>query len=266
MPYDKSTPTVTRRPIWTGSISIGLVNVPVRLLPMTRDHAISFRLLHRADGQPIRYQRVCLKDNQVVPWEDIVRGYEVHKDQYVIVENEELDAVKPESDKKIRLDTFIYTLAIDPVFFNRSYLLLPDKSDEAYSLLLAAFRKMGRAGVGRVTLRTKEYPALVREYHEALILTTLHYADEIVNPPDLEEIQRLSNPSEKELRIAERIIGDLTGELDITGFQDTYRDRVRELIEKKREGKTITIENPAAEEARDLMDALQETLARLEKP
>ncbi|MFA5295192.1 MAG: Ku protein [Methanoregulaceae archaeon] len=266
MPYDKSTPTVTRRPIWTGSISIGLVNVPVRLLTMTRDHSVSFRLLHRADGQPIRYQRVCVRDNQVVPWEDIVRGYEVDKGEFVVFENEELDAVKPESDKKIRLEKFVPTLAIDPVFFNTSYLLVPDRSDEAYSLLLAAFRQMGRAGVGMVTLRTKEYPALVREYHEALILTTLHYADEIVNPPDLEEIQRLSQPPEKELRIAEKIIGDLTGDLDVTEFRDSYRERVHELIEKKREGKTIIIEKPAAEEARELMDALQETLARIRKP
>jgi DNA end-binding protein Ku len=263
---EKSAPRIPHRPIWTGSISIGLVNVPVKLLTMTRDHSISFRLLHRADGQPIQYQRVCTRDNQVVPWEDIVRGYEVRKDEFVVFENEELDAVKPESDRKIRLDKFVYSLSIDPVFFNRSYLLIPDRSDEAYSLLLAAFRKMGRAGVGMVTLRTKEYPALVREYHEALILTTLHYADEIVNPPDLEEIQRLTEPPEKEMALAEKIIGDLSGDFDVAEFEDTYRDRLKELIQKKMEGKTVTVEKPAAEEARELMDALQETLARLQNP
>lgn len=264
MPKDTSAPRIPHRPIWTGSISIGLVNVPVKLLTMVRDHSVSFRLLHRADGQPIQYQRVCTRDNQVVPWEEIVRGYEVRKDEFVVFENEELDVVKPESDKRIRLEKFVYSLSIDPVFFNKSYLLVPDRSEEAYSLLLAAFRKMGRAGVGMVTLRTKEYPALVREYHEALILTTLHYADEIVNPPDLEEIQKLAEPAEKELGLAEKIIGDLTGEFDITEFQDTYRERLNDLIQKKMEGKTVTIEKPAAEEARELMDALQETLARLE--
>jgi DNA end-binding protein Ku len=195
-----------------------------------------------------------------------VRGYEVRKDEFVVFENEELDAVKPESDRKIRLEKFVYSLSIDPVFFNRSYLLIPDRSDEAYSLLLAAFRKMGRAGVGMVTLRTKEYPALVREYHEALILTTLHYADEIVNPPDLEEIQRLTEPPEKEMALAEKIIGDLSGDFDVAEFEDTYRDRLKELIQKKMEGKTVTVEKPAAEEARELMDALQETLARLQNP
>ena len=265
MTQDTSAPMIPSRTIWTGSISIGLVNVPVRLLSMIRDHSIRFRLLHRADGQPIQYQRVCTRDNQVVPWEEIVRGYEIQKDEYVVVENDELNAVKPASDRKIHLEKFISSLAIDPVFFNKSYLLVPDRNDEAYALLLAAFRKMGRAGVGTVTIRTKEYPALVREYHEALILTTLHYADEIVNPPDLDEIQKLPEPSEKELRIAERIIGDLTGDLDITGFQDTYRDRMQELIEKKRQGKTIIVQKPAAEEARELMDALQETLAQLQK-
>ena len=266
MSPEKSAPRIPHRPIWTGSISIGLVNVPVKLLTMTRDHSVSFRLLHRADGQPIQYQRVCTRDNQVVPWEDIVRGYEVRKDEFVVFENEELDAVKPESDRKIRLDKFVYSLSIDPVFFNRSYLLIPDRSDEAYSLLLAAFRKMGRAGVGMVTLRTKEYPALVREYHEALILTTLHYADEIVNPPDLEEIQRLTEPPEKEMALAEKIIGDLSGDFDVAEFEDTYRDRLKDLIQKKMEGKTVIIEKPAAEEARELMDALQETLARLQNP
>ncbi|MBP1927976.1 DNA end-binding protein Ku [Methanolinea mesophila] len=264
MPADKSAPRIPHRPIWTGSISIGLVNVPVKLLTMVRDHSVSFRLLHRADGQPIQYQRVCTRDNQVVPWEDIVRGFEVRKDEYVVFENEELDAVKPDSDRKIRLDKFVYSLSIDPVFFNRSYLLVPDGNDEAYSLLLSSFRSMGRAGVGMITLRTKEYPAVVREYHEALILTTLHYADEIVNPPDLEEIQKLSEPPEKELGIAGKIIGDLTGEFDIADFQDTYRDRLKDLIQKKMEGKTVTVEKPAAEEARELMDALQETLARLQ--
>ena len=117
-----------------------------------------------------------------------------------------------------------------------------------------------------VTLRTKEYPALVREYHEALILTTLHYADEIVNPPDLEEIQRLTEPPEKEMALAEKIIGDLSGDFDVAEFEDTYRDRLKDLIQKKMEGKTVTIEKPAAEEARELMDALQETLARLQNP
>ena len=117
---EKSAPRIPHRPIWTGSISIGLVNVPVKLLTMTRDHSVSFRLLHRADGQPIQYQRVCTRDNQVVPWEDIVRGYEVRKDEFVVFENEELDAVKPESDRKIRLEKFVYSLSIDPVFFNRS--------------------------------------------------------------------------------------------------------------------------------------------------
>ncbi|MDH7492067.1 MAG: Ku protein [Methanolinea sp.] len=264
MTEDTATPGIPHRPIWTGSISIGLVNVPVKLLTMVRDHSIPFRLLHRADGQPIQYQRVCTRDNQVIPWEEVVRGYEVKKDEFVVFENEELEAMKPESDRRIRLEKFVYSLSVDPVYFNKSYLLVPDKSEDAYSLLLAAFRKTGRAGVGMVTLRTKEYPALVREYHDALILTTLHYADEVVNSLDMDEIRKLSGPSEKELGLAEKIIKDLSGEFDITEFEDTYRERLKVLIQKKMEGKTVTRKKPAAEEARKLMDALQETLVRLE--
>jgi len=253
MTEDTTPPGIPHRPIWTGSISIGLVNVPVKLLTMVRDHSIPFRLLHKADGQPIQYQRVCTRDNQVI-----------QKDEFVVFENEELEAMKPESDRRIRLEKFVYSLSVDPVYFNKSYLLVPDKSEDAYSLLLAAFRKTGRAGVGMVTLRTKEYPALVREYHDALILTTLHYADEVVNPLDMDEIRKLSGPSEKELGLAEKIVKDLSGEFDITEFEDTYRERLKVLIQKKMEGKTVTRKKPAAEEARKLMDALQETLVRLE--
>ncbi len=252
-----------RRAFWKGSISIGLVNVPVRLVVMVREHTISFRLLHRKDGQPIEYKRVCQRDNQEIPWEDIVKGYEVREGEYIMIEKEELDAVRPESDRKIRIDRFINVLSVDPVYYDRSYILVPDGSPEAYALMTEVFRKKGRAGVGKITLRTREYPALVREYQDALILITLHYPDEVVDPSRIEALSSVPAPGKKELAIAERIIDDLSGDLDLETYHDTYRDRIEELIKKKMAGETVHVEKPKAEEVRELMSALEETLAEL---
>jgi len=256
---------VPRRAFWTGSISIGLVNVLVRLMVMVREHTISFRLLHRKDGQPIRYQRVCTSEGKEVPWEDIVRGYEVREGEYIMIEKDELEAIRPESDRRIRIDRFINVLEVEPVFYDRTYLLVPDGPPEAYALLMEAFRKKGRAGIGRITLRTREYPALVREYRDALILTTLHYPDEVTDPAVVEELSSIPAPGKKELALAERIIDDLTGELDLAGYHDTYRERIEELIQKKMEGETVHVEKPKAAETRELVSALEETLARLKE-
>ena len=252
-----------RRAFWTGSISIGLVNIPVRVMVMVREHTVPFHLLHREDGQPIEYRRVCQRDQKEVPWEEIVKGYEVRDGEYIVIEKEELEAVRPESDRKIRIDRFINVLSIDPVYYDRSYILVPDGSPEAYSLMTEVFRKKGRAGVGKITLRTREYPALVREYQDALILITLHYADEVIDPARVEAIASLPTPKEKEISIAEKIIDDLSGELELEAYHDTYRDRIDDLIKKKMAGETIHIEKPKAEEARELMSALEETLAQL---
>jgi DNA end-binding protein Ku len=255
----------SRRPIWTGSITIGLVNLPVKLYAMVYDREISFRFLHKLDGQPLKYERVCTKDEKVIPWEEVVKGYEVTKNEYIVFNKEELEAVKPESDKRIRLDKFVDYLSIDPIYFQRSYILLPDKSDDAYNLLLETLKRMGKAGAGRITLRTKEYPALVHAYKDSLVLTTLRYAYEVMDPHGFEELKELKEPGKTELDLAKKIITDLSGEFDITEYEDRYKQRVEELIKKKLKGETIAIEKPAEEEAKGLMVALRETLKQLEK-
>jgi DNA end-binding protein Ku len=260
---EKGAGTVPHRAFWTGSISIGLVNVPVRLMVMVKEHTVPFRLLHRQDGQPIQYRRVCTTGNDEVPWEDIVKGYEIRDGEYIIIEREELEVIRPESDRRIRIDRFINVLEVEPVFYGHTYLLVPDGNPEAYSLLTEAFRRKGRAGIGRITLRTREYPALVREYQEALVLITLHYPDEVIDPATVDEISSVPEPGKKELVIAERIIDDLTGELDLVSYQDSYRERIEELIRRKRQGQTFHVERPKTAEARELMSALEETLARL---
>jgi DNA end-binding protein Ku len=261
----KSKVNVPRRPIWTGSLTIGLVNVPVKLYPMIYDRGISFRFLHKPDGQPLKYQKVCTKDEKVIPWEEVAKGYEVAKNEYVLFDKEELEAVKPESDKRIRLDKFVDYFAVDPTYFDRSYALMPDKSNDAYSLLLAALEKKGKAGAGRITLRTKEYPALVHAYKGSLVLTTLMYAYDVVDPQGFEELKNLKEPEKAELDLAIKIITDLSGEFDITEYKDRYRQKVEELVKKKLKGETVIVEKPVEEEVKGLMIALRETLKQLEK-
>jgi DNA end-binding protein Ku len=252
------------RPFWSGIITIGLVNVPVRLHTMVRDRSFSFRLLHRDDGQPLRYDRVCTKDGRVVPWAETVKGYEVEKGRYVVFEPDELKAIMPESDRKIRIDKFVYFLSLDPTYFETPYILVPDRSEEAYSLLVTALTELGRAAVGTITLRTKEYPVVVHVYQGGLVLTTLRHADEVTSPQTFEQLTSLPVPKDSELTLAKRIINELSGDFSIKDYPDRYQKAVMELIKKKRAGEKIVMEEPPhPEQAKELMQALQETIATL---
>ena len=256
---------VPKRPIWSGSLSIGLINVPVKLYPMIYDRGIAFHFLHKTDGQPLRYERVCTKDGKIVPWDEVVKGYEVTKKEYVIFDKKELDAAKPESDRRIRVDKFVDYFSIDPIYFNTSYILMPDKSGDAYGLLLNALLKKGKACSGRITLRTKEYPVIVHAYKDALVLTTLRYGYDVADPRKMDELKNLKTPEKAELDMAIKIITELSGEFDITDYKDSYRQKVEELIQKKIKGEKIVVQAPVKEEAKELMAALRETLKQLEK-
>jgi DNA end-binding protein Ku len=261
----KVSAAVPRRSIWSGSITIGLVNVPVSLYSMIYDKGVSFHFLHRVDGQPLKYVKMCTKDDKIVPWNEVIRGYEVSKNEYVTVEKAELDAAKPESDNRIRISKFVDYFSVDPIYFDKTYALTPKKSNEAYTLLLRALEKKNKAGAGRITMRTKEYPALVHAYKGSLVLTTLRYAYDVVNPQDFEDVKKLKEPEKTELDMAIKIIGDLAGDFDISEFEDTYQKRVEELISQKLKGEKIHIEKPREAEAKGLMIALRETLKQLEQ-
>jgi DNA end-binding protein Ku len=256
---------IPKRPIWSGSITIGLVNVPVKLHAMIFDKSVSFRFLHKTDGQPLRYEKVCTKEDIVVPWNEVEKGFELRKGEFVVFKKEELDAAKPESNRKIRIDRFVSYISTDPVYFERSYILTPDNSEDSYGLLLTALQRTGRAGVGRITLRTKEYPVLVHPYKGALVATALRYAYEVMDPREFEELKELKEPNSVELELATKIIADLSGEFDITEYKDSYREKIESLIQKKVKGETIVFEKPVKEEAKELMVALQETLKQLKK-
>ena len=260
----KLTAEPSTRSIWSGRISIGLVNVPVKLYTMIKDQSFSFKFVRRDDACPLKYERVCTLDSEVVPWSDIGRAVEVRKGEFVVFSKEELDSLRPESNRKINIDKFIPMEQVDQILFEKSYILAPDKSDDSYALMLEAFKRKNMAGVGRFTLRTKEYPVLVYPYRDALIITTIRYGDEVIDPKSVKGLQGLQVPAEEELDLAMKIIDNLSGDFDITEYKDTYRDRVEALIQQKMKGKTIVVEEAKTEEVKELMTALQETLAQLQ--
>ncbi len=169
----------------------------------------------------------------------------------------------PESDRKIHIDKFVYYLSLDPVYFETTYMLVPDRSEEAYSLLLVSLQELGRAAVGTITFRTKEYPVVVHVYDGALVLTTLRHADEVTPPHAFSILPTLPVPKEAELVLAKRIITDLSGDFFINDYPDRYREAILSLIDKKLAGEKVVYAEPRPGEAKELMQALQETLATL---
>jgi DNA end-binding protein Ku len=260
---EKTSASAPSRSIWSGNITIGLVNVPIKLFSMIYDKGIAFHFLHKTDGHPLKYVKMCTKDDKIVPWNEVVRGYEVSKNEFITFDQKELNEAKPESDKRIRISKFVDYFSVDPVYFDRTYALLPDKSKDAYSLLLKALEKTNKAGAGRITLRTKEYPALLHTYKGALVLTTLRYSYDVVDPTDFEPLHKLETPPKAELDLAVKIVTDLSGEFDITEFEDTYQKRIKELVRQKVKGEKIHIARPPEVEVKSLMIALRETLKQL---
>ncbi len=256
--------SATKRAIWKGSIVIGLINVPVKLYSMLYNRGVKFHYLHRTDNHRLRYERICSLDEQVVPWGEVVKGYEVAHNKYVVFDLAELEAAKPESNRRVRIDKFVDYFAVDPIYFYRNYILTPDKSEEAYSLLFMALSQMGKAGAGRITLREKEYPVLIHSYKDALVLTTLRYAYDVVDPSSFEELNRLALPERNELNLAKKIIAELSGDFDITEYEDTFRLRIAEMVQKKLNGEPIIAEpESASEDVKGLMAALQQTLRQI---
>jgi DNA end-binding protein Ku len=250
------------RPIWTGSISFGLVNVPVKLFTATSQQDVRFHQLRRSDGSRIRQKRVSALDGEEVPFEDIVKGYEVGTDQYVVVEPDELTALDPKATQTIDIEEFVSLDQIDPIYYEHAYYLVPDKrAEKAYALLTAAMADTQKVAIAKFVMRTKQYLASVRPAGPVLVLSTMLYADEVVpveslDLPDEEGVE----VSDRELQMAEALIESLSAEkFEPEKFHDTYRQRVLELIEAKAEGKTIVAAPAPDTTARvvDLMAALE---------
>ncbi len=252
------------RPIWSGSVSFGLVSVPVKLFSATSPKEVHFHMLHDKDSARIQQKRVCSKDGQEVSWEHIVKGFEISKGRYVTVSKEELEKIQPRATKSIEIEDFVDLTQIDPIYYESTYYLVPDKgAGKPYALLVAAMRRTGKVGIARFVLRTRQYLAAVRPLGKALAISTMLYADEVVAQDELEGLPD-AKPGERELKMAEQLIGSLDAKFDIGRYQDDYRAQVLAMLEKKAEGEEITsAEEP--EEARgkvvNLMDALKKSLA-----
>jgi len=251
------------RTTWSGSLRIGLVNIPVKALSLIRDRRISFRMMHKSCKTPISFKRICQEGDEV-SLADIVYGYPLEKNRYVLLDKKEIDSARPDSKNTILLDRFVNFFEIDPHYFDTTYLLLPDRSEEAYSLMRAVMEKTGRAGLGKITFRSKERLVLVHYYREAIVATTLRYEDEIMNPAVFPALQDLPQPEERELDLASQILESLSGELDLAGYKDQYREKIEALVKSKMEGTVIIPEKKRARPpAKSLMEALRQTAESL---
>jgi DNA end-binding protein Ku len=254
------------RAIWSGAISFGLVNVPVKLYSATSPKTVRFHQLSAKTGARIRQKRVDPSTGDEVPYEEIVKGYELSPERYVMIAPEELEALDPKATKTIDIEDFVDLSEIDPIYFDHSYYLAPSAGGaKAYRLLLDAMRESGKVGIGRVVIRSKQQLCALRPTGDVLTLSTMLFGDEVLAPDRIDELDSVgdSEASDRELQMAEQLITSLSREFDPSKYKDDYRDRVIALIERKAAGEEIAAP-PEAEEteaAPDLMAALEASLA-----
>lgn len=248
------------RAMWKGSIGFSLVNIPVSLSPAVREQDLHFHLLHDADQGRIREKRFCEKDGQEVPYEHTVKGFEIDKHRVVSVTREELKSLDPRADKTIAIENFVRLTDVDPVYFERSYYVEPEKqAGKAYALLVAALSETGRVGIARVVLSTKQHLCLIRVLGNVLVLTTLAYDAEVAQAPKLEHPQ--TNP--KELTMAKALVAQLETPFEPSAYRDEHRERVLELLKQKAKGAQLTVaEEPEPEVTGSLAEVLERSLAR----
>jgi DNA end-binding protein Ku len=247
-------------------VSFGLVNVPVKLTTAQSPKDVRFHQLHDADGARINQKRVCSADGEEVEYSHIVKGYDLGGGRYVVIEPEELASIDVEMTRNIDIEEFVDLADIDPVYFEKSYYLVPEgRAEKPYALLVETMQRCGKVALGRFVLRTKQYLAALRARDGVLVLSTMLYADEVIDPVDLEvPTADDTAPSERELQMAAQLVESLSAPFDPEKFRDDYRDKVLALIEAKADGEIITAPEPAAETAPvvDLMAALEASLAR----
>jgi DNA end-binding protein Ku len=248
------------RSIWTGAISFGLVNVPVKLYSAVSKKTVRFHQLHEKDGVRIQQKRVCPADGEEVAYDQIVKGYEITPDQYVVVTPEELEAIEPRKTKTIDIEDFVDLEDIDPIFYDHPYYLLPGTgAAKPYKLLVTAMEEAGKVAIARVVIRQKEQLVAIRPTGDILTMETMNFADEVIPHDKFDETPGADTETNKrEIEMAQQLIESLSTEFDPSKYRDTYRERVIELIERKAEGKEIAVQ-PVEEpqQVPDLMAALE---------
>jgi DNA end-binding protein Ku len=252
------------RPIWTGTITFGLVNIPVKLHTAVREQRISFHMLHDQDGVRLRRKMICPADNKEIHPEHIVKGYEIHKNQYVIVTPDDLKACGPKSTKTIEINDFVDLAGIDPIYYDRPYYVLPQQTAaKPYRLLLDAMTRSQKVGISKLVMHDKEYLAALRPVENVIVLHTMHFGNEVVSGEDLDAPPE-HKASDRELKMAEQLIDSLAGTFQPAKYHDEYRDCVTQMLEKKAHGEEIITQpslEPKPVKAGDLMAALEASLA-----
>lgn len=257
------------RALWKGAINFGLIHIPVKMYKATSAKDIRFRELHAEDASPLKQKKVCAFDGEEVPREEVVKGYEIAPDRFVIIQKEELEALQASEPHTITIENFVELEQVDPLYFENSYYVVPEKgAAKAYSLLLAAMEEAGKAAIARVVLRQKQHLCLLRPSGQAIAMSTLYYADEVVSQEKLEGLPEDVKPEPRELTMARQLIESLTEEFRPERYRDTYRDKVLAMIEAKAQGQQWRAPEPQKEAATviDLVSALQASLDAAKKP
>jgi DNA end-binding protein Ku len=256
------------RAIWSGAISFGLVNVPVKLYSATSPKTVRFHQLSGKTGARIKQKRVDPSTGEEVAFEDIVKGYELTPERYVTIEPQELEALDPKATKTIDIEEFVDLADIDPIYYDHSYYLAPAAGGaKAYRLLLEAMRESGKVAIGKIVIRSKQQLCALRPAGQVMALSTMLFGDEVLSADRLDELDAIdeAEASDRELTMAQQLISSLSADFDPGRFKDEYRERVLELIERKAAGEEIAVQ-PEAEEAApapDLMAALEASLAEV---
>ena len=249
------------RPVWSGTISFGLIAIPIKLFHAVSRKSVSFNQLDERTMSRIRYRKVSDETGEEVPDEHIVKGYEVSKGHYVLVDPDELEPFIPAATKTVDLEEFVDLAEIDPVYFENAYYVAPDSNPKPYVLLARAMEESGKVAIGRFVMRNKQYTAAIRAMEGRLMMSTLAYADEVVSPESIDELAGLSDVdvSTREVQMAESLVDSLSDEFDPAKYHDDYREQVLELISKKAAGEEFEVPETEVEKPKivDLMAALE---------
>jgi DNA end-binding protein Ku len=249
------------RPVWTGTISFGLIAIPVKLFHAVQRKSVSFNQLDDRSMARIKYKKVSAADGEEVPDEHIVKGYEVSKDRYVVVDPDDLEPFIPSATKTVDLEEFVDLADIDPVYFDSAYYVAPGTNPKPYVLLARAMEESGKVAIGRFVMRNKQYTAAIRAQDGRLVMSTLAYADEVTDPATIDELDGLDDidVSPKEVKMAEALVESLTADFEPAKYHDEYREQVLDLIRMKAAGEEFEVPEIAAEKPKvvDLMAALE---------
>lgn len=250
------------RAIWSGSISFGLVTIPVQLFPATRTRDISFHLLHRDCQTRIRYLKYCPYHDRQVDDNEIVKAYEYQRGRYVVITDEELESAAPELSRSIDILDFVDERELDPIYYEKAYYLAPKPgSAKAYILLGETLRRSARVAVAQCVIRTKQYLTTIRPKGVYLMMETMYYPDEVVQPVEIPQLEVAAEVTDKELDLAESLVGTLASGFDPSKYRDAYRERVMDMVRKKVAGEEIVITKPVEKPpVVDLMTALKTSL------